>query len=100
VDIHPESPTFRQWQGIELSEENFRQVLIPVGFAHGYSVLSDVAEVQYKVSNYYDPAVEKGVQWNDKQLNIEWKVKNPILSQKDQSNPSLDEFLSTNELNW
>ncbi|MHA1618754.1 MAG: dTDP-4-dehydrorhamnose 3,5-epimerase [Promethearchaeota archaeon] len=100
VDIRPESPTFRQWHGIELSEANFRQILIPVGYAHGYSVLSEVAEVQYKVSNYYDPVVEKGVQWNDKQLKIDWKVKNPILSQKDQSNPSLDEFLSKNELNW
>jgi dTDP-4-dehydrorhamnose 3,5-epimerase len=99
VDIRPESPTFRQWHGIELSETNFRQILIPVGYAHGYSVLSDVAEVQYKVSNYYDPAVERGVQWDDKLLKIEWKVQNPILSQKDRSNPSLNEFLSMNKLN-
>ena len=95
VDIRPKSPTFRQWYGLELSETNFRQLLIPVGYAHGFSVLSEVADVQYKVSNYYDPAVERGIQWDDATLKVDWKVDSPLLSQRDLSNPSLDEFLAS-----
>ena len=97
LDIRPKSPSFRQWYGLELSETKFHQLLIPVGFAHGFSVLSDVADVQYKVSNYYDPAVERGIQWNDSTLNVDWKVDTPLLSQRDLSNPSLDEFLATQD---
>ena len=76
-----------------ISEENFYQVLIPVGFAHGFLVISDEAEVQYKVSNYYDAKLERGIQWDDPQLNIDWKIKNPIVSKRDISNPSLNDFL-------
>lgn len=93
VDIRPDSPTFKKWIGHMISEENFLTVLIPVGYAHGFLVISDEAEVQYKVSNYYDPKLERGIQWDDPQLNIDWKIKNPIVSKRDISNPSLYDYL-------
>ena len=65
VDIRKKSPNFKKWFGIELSEENFKQILIPVGFAHGFSVLSEFAEIEYKVTSYYDPKLESGIRWND-----------------------------------
>jgi dTDP-4-dehydrorhamnose 3,5-epimerase len=96
VDIRPDSPTFKQWWGIELSKKNKKQVLIPVGYAHGFSVLSDHAEVQYKVSSFYNPELERGIFWNDPELNIDWKVQSPILSEKDKINPPLEEFIESN----
>ncbi|WP_371806869.1 dTDP-4-dehydrorhamnose 3,5-epimerase [Candidatus Lokiarchaeum ossiferum] len=95
ADIRPESPTFRKWFGVILSEENFKQIYIPVGFAHGFAVLSDIAEVQYKVSNYYDPNLERGIKWDDAKIKVDWKTNSPILSQRDLNNPSLNEFYST-----
>jgi len=94
VDIRPESHHFKEWFGVELSEENFKQILIPVGFAHGFAVLSDFAEVEYKVNNYYDPELERGIKWNDPIINADWKVEIPILSSRDKNNPSLIEFLN------
>lgn len=93
VDIRPKSSTFKKWLGVKLSAENFNQIIIPVGFAHGYSVLSENAEVQYKVNNYYDPKTELEVFWNDPSLNIDWRVKNPIISKRDKNAPFLDDFL-------
>jgi dTDP-4-dehydrorhamnose 3,5-epimerase len=93
ADIRPNSPTFRKWTGVELTEENFRQLFIPVGYAHGFTVLSDVAEVQYKASNFYDGKIERGVSWNDKTIGVDWKVQEPVLSQRDLSNVSLDDYL-------
>ncbi|MBD3254526.1 MAG: dTDP-4-dehydrorhamnose 3,5-epimerase [Candidatus Lokiarchaeota archaeon] len=93
IDIRPQSPNFKKWVGTSLSAENYLQILIPVGFAHGFSVLSDYAEIEYKVSNYYDPSLEREVYWNDPSLNIDWKVKSPILSQRDVNAPLLDEYL-------
>ena len=93
VEIRPNSSNFKKWFGVELSAENFLQILIPVGFAHGYSVLSEYAEVEYKVSNYYDPKLEKEVFWNDPTINIDWKVENPIISNRDKNAPLLDDFL-------
>lgn len=93
VDIRPNSSNFKKWFGLELSAENFLQILIPVGFAHGYSVLSEYAEVEYKVSNYYDPKLEREVFWNDPTINIDWKVENPIISKRDKNAPLLDDFL-------
>ncbi|MFX0188914.1 MAG: dTDP-4-dehydrorhamnose 3,5-epimerase [Candidatus Hodarchaeota archaeon] len=93
VDIRPDSPNFKKWHGIELSSENFRQILIPMSFAHGFSVLSDYAEVQYKTSNYYDPKLEREIYWNDPDLNIDWKVENPIVSNRDKNAPVLYNYL-------
>ena len=89
VDIREESPNFKKWIGIELTEQNFRQLLIPIGFAHGYSVLSDEAEVQYKVSEYYDPLLERGILWNDPEIGVDWKITKPFLSKRDKNNPTL-----------
>ncbi len=92
VDLRKKSSTFGQWWGLELSESNFKQFYVPVGFAHGFSVLSDFAEVEYKVSNYYTPLLEAGIAWNDPEIGIDWKVENPILSLRDEKNQSLNHF--------
>jgi dTDP-4-dehydrorhamnose 3,5-epimerase len=89
VDINPESPTFTKWVGIKLSSENHLQMFIPAGYAHGFLVLSDVAEFQYKCTGYYDPSDESGVLWSDPKLEIAWPFENPVLSDKDASLPSL-----------
>lgn len=91
VDIRRESPTFGQWFGVELSAENKRQLLVPRGFAHGYSVLSDTAEVFYKCDNFYDKSTEGGVYFNDPTLSIDWKmdISKAILSEKDKVQPML-----------
>lgn len=86
VDLR-EGPTYRQWEAIELTVG--MQLFIPAGFAHGFCVLSDHALVHYKVSAYYNPALEKSIRWDDPDLNIPWPVKNPILSEKDRSAPCL-----------
>lgn len=89
VDIRPESPRFGRWVGVRLSEENKRQLYIPGGFAHGFVVLSETADFLYKCSNYYSPGDERGLMWDDPDIGIEWPVKAPILSEKDQKNPRL-----------
>ena len=91
VDIRKESPTFGRWHGVELSAENKRQFLVPRGFAHGYSVLTDTAEVFYKCDNFYSKADEGGVFYNDPSLNIDWKIdlKDAIISEKDMVQPLL-----------
>jgi dTDP-4-dehydrorhamnose 3,5-epimerase len=89
VDINPESPTFTKWVGIKLSSENHLQMFIPAGYAHGFLVLSDVAEFQYKCTAYYDPSEEQGVLWSDPKLEIAWPFENPVLSDKDASLPTL-----------
>ncbi len=89
VDIRPESPTFGQWIGEILTGENHRQLFVPRGFAHGFQVLSDTAEVFYKCDDYYSPQDERGVIWNDPDLAIDWPGQaEPILSGKDQQNPT------------
>ncbi|MBF8262786.1 MAG: rfbC [Parachlamydiales bacterium] len=87
VDIRPQSPTCGQWQAIELSADNYQQFFIPVGFAHGYCVLSDTARVQYKVSAPYDPKEERSILWNDPALAVAWPVSHPILSDRDRQAP-------------
>jgi dTDP-4-dehydrorhamnose 3,5-epimerase len=96
VDIKPNSPNFRKWQGFKLSAENFKQLFIPVGYAHGYAVLSKSAEFQYKVSSYYNPEIESEIYWNDPSLSIDWKVNDPILSDRDKHAPLLNEYLQKN----
>lgn len=84
VDIRPESPTFGEWFGEELSDENYLQLYIPPGFAHGFAVLSEVCDFSYKCTDYYHPGDEGGIVWNDETLNINWRIENPIISEKDQ----------------
>jgi dTDP-4-dehydrorhamnose 3,5-epimerase len=90
VDIRPESPTFGQHVSVELTAENFRQIYVPPGFAHGFCVTSDVAQVEYKCTTYYDPADERGIAWNDPALAISWPVQEPILSDRDRRHPTLE----------
>lgn len=96
VDIRADSPHFREWQGFELSSNNFKQLFVPIGYAHGYAVISETAEVQYKVSNYYNPNIESEVRWNDPTLGIDWKIEHPILSTRDKKAPLLEDFLQMN----
>ena len=93
VDIRPGSPTYGQWFGIELSAENKKQLLIPRGFAHGYSVLSDTAEVFYKCDNLYSKASEGSIYYADPTLNIDWKInlEDAIISDKDKVNPIMQD---------
>ena len=94
VDLRVSSPTFGQWFGIELTAENKTQLLVPLGFAHGFLTLSDVCEIQYKQTEYYRPEAEGGVAWNDKDIAIDWPLRDPpILSRRDQNQPSLKQYL-------
>ena len=83
VDIRPDSPTFKQWVGVILSATNKKQLWIPAGLAHGFLVLSEFADFEYKCTQYYLPEAEKCLIWNDKNIGIDWGVENPILSEKD-----------------
>jgi dTDP-4-dehydrorhamnose 3,5-epimerase len=94
VDVRVGSPTFGKWVGVTLSAESFRQYYIPEGFAHGFSVLTDVAEIEYKCTDVYDPAGQLGLAWNDPELSIPWRVTSPILSDRDRANPTLREAYS------
>ena len=89
VDIRRDSPTFGSWEAVELDDVEHRQVYVPVGFAHGFCVLSDVADVCYKVSSVYDAELERGLLWNDPAIGISWPVSSPLLSERDRHNPSL-----------
>ena len=93
VDIRRGSPTFKRWVSVTLSAENFRQMYVPPGFAHGFCVLSEIAEVEYKCTDFYDPEDEIGILWNDPEIGVEWPVKEPILSEKDQKAPRLAEVV-------
>lgn len=92
VDIRKNSPTFGQWFGTELSSEGIRQIYMPHGFAHGFCVLSECADLHYKVSQRYDSADDGGLIWNDDQIKIDWPIKNPIVSLRDQNNQKLVEI--------
>ena len=87
VDIRPDSPTFGQWEATFLDDISHHQFFIPVGFAHGYCVLSDTALVHYKVSALFDPETEMSIRWNDPDLAIAWPIQHPILSLRDQQSP-------------
>lgn len=96
VDLRKDSPTFGKYFSIELSGENHRQMYIPKGFAHGFSVLSDTAVFQYKCDEYYAPESEAAIAWDDMDLNIDWKIpsEDVVLSEKDRNHPTLNEFIS------
>jgi dTDP-4-dehydrorhamnose 3,5-epimerase len=91
VDIRRSSPTFGAWVGYELTEDNFKQLWIPPGFAHGFLALTDPADVQYKTTEYYAPDLDRSVRWNDPDIGISWPLDDmtPIISPKDQAAPSL-----------
>lgn len=89
VDIRVGSPTFRQWYGVELSEENRRMLWIPAGFAHGFLALTDDAVLIYKCTEYYDASCDRSLAWNDPDLGVEWPASDPRLSPKDAAAPRL-----------
>ena len=89
VDIRKTSSTFGKWQSFILSSANYLQLYVPVGFAHGFCVLSDTAEFLYKVSEYYSEEKEKGIIWNDPDIRIDWPISDPVLSDKDIANSRL-----------
>jgi dTDP-4-dehydrorhamnose 3,5-epimerase len=93
VDVRRGSPAFGQWVGITLSSANFKQCYVPPGFAHGFCVVSDVAQMEYKCTDFYDPASEVGIAWNDPALAIRWPVERPVLSPRDSRNPPLSALL-------
>lgn len=91
VDLRRGSPTYGQWEGVELDSETLRELYVPVGFAHGFCVLSDVADVLYKQTAYYDPAVERGIAWDDPDIGVQWPLPaaDLIVSERDSSSPRL-----------
>ena len=89
VDLRRDSPTYGQWEAHVLDDVKHRQLFVPVGFGHGFAVLSDVADVAYQVSSYYDPATEAGIAWDDPDIGIEWGVESPLLSERDKTAPTL-----------
>ncbi len=91
VDVRRGSPTFGRWVGEILTAENFRQMYVPPGFAHGFAVVSPIAQVEYKCTDLYDPASEIGVAWNDPALGITWPIAQPLLSMRDARHPTLAE---------
>jgi dTDP-4-dehydrorhamnose 3,5-epimerase len=87
VDLRKDSPTYKQWYAVELSEENKKQFMIPRGFGHGFVTLTDHVEFMYKADNYYAPEADGGIRWNDPEFGIDWGVEKPILSDKDANSP-------------
>jgi dTDP-4-dehydrorhamnose 3,5-epimerase len=98
VDLRRNSPTYGQYEAFELSDENARQVFIPVGFAHGFCVTSETADVIYKVSSYYEGATERGIAFDDPAIGIPWPVEEPLVSERDRTNPTLEGIAP--ELPW
>ncbi|PWW38178.1 dTDP-4-dehydrorhamnose 3,5-epimerase [Chromohalobacter israelensis] len=97
VDIDPASSTFGQYVGVELNDDNHLQLWIPPGYAHGFCVLSDVADFQYKCTDYYHPQDESGLLWNDPDVGIDWPIDSPQLSDKDQRLPTLRQLMNNEE---
>jgi dTDP-4-dehydrorhamnose 3,5-epimerase len=91
VDLRRDSPTYGQWEGHELDDVSHRQLFVPVGFGHGFAVLSEEADVTYLLSSLYDPATESGIAWNDPDVGVEWPVEDPLLSERDKAAPKLSE---------
>ena len=98
LDLRRDSPTYRQWEGHELDDERHRQLFVPAGFAHGFCVLSEEADVHYRLSSLYDPATEAGIAWDDPDVAVEWPITDPQLSERDRNAPRLAEIAA--ELPW
>jgi len=92
VDVRRGSPTFGRWVSVALTAENFKQVYVPQGFAHGFCVVSPIAQVEYKCTDVYDPSSEVGIAWNDPALGISWPVTQPLLSPRDSNHLTLAEL--------
>jgi dTDP-4-dehydrorhamnose 3,5-epimerase len=90
VDVRRGSPNFGRWASVTLSDDNFLQYFIPAGYAHGFAVLSDSADVEYKCSDVYDRASEVGIAWDDPVIAVRWPLERPLLSARDRSNPTLE----------
>jgi len=95
VDLRRGSPTYGQWEAHVLDDETHRQLFVPVGFGHGFAVLSEVADVSYLVSSLYDPLTEAGIAWDDPDVGVDWQVEDPLLSERDKSAPKLSEVAET-----
>jgi dTDP-4-dehydrorhamnose 3,5-epimerase len=89
VDLHKDSPNYKKWVAVELTEENKRQLFIPKGFGHGFVTLTDDVEVQYKVDEYYAPDCDRSIRYDDPEIGVDWSITNPILSDKDLKAPLL-----------
>jgi dTDP-4-dehydrorhamnose 3,5-epimerase len=102
VDLRRGSPTYAQWDAVELDDESMRELYVPVGFAHGFCVLSDVADVLYKQTAYYDPALERAIAWNDPDVGIDWPlpVEELIVSERDAAAPRLSEVAGELPFQW
>lgn len=98
VDLRRDSATFGHWQGFLLDDESHHQLFVPVGFGHGFCVLSELADVSYLVSSLYRPSTEAGIRWDDPEVGIEWPVPEPLLSARDREAPSLKDL--ADELPW
>ena len=92
VDLRRDSPTFGQWEGHELDDETHRQLFVPIGFAHGFCVLSEVADFGYLLSSVYDAATESQIAWDDPEVGVEWPISEPLLSERDKTAPRLSEI--------
>jgi len=102
VDLRLGSPTYARWEGVELDEEGMRELYVPVGFAHGFCVLSEVADVLYKQTAYYDPALEQSIAWNDPDVGIDWPlpVEELVVSERDAEAPRLSEVADELPFRW
>jgi dTDP-4-dehydrorhamnose 3,5-epimerase len=98
VDLRRDSPGFGRWEGHRLDDEKHHQLFVPPGFAHGFCVLSEEADVSYLLSSLYDPATEAGIAWDDPDVGVEWPVSEPLLSERDRGAPRLAEIAA--ELPW
>jgi len=98
VDLRKDSATYGQWEGHVLDDDKHHQLYVPVGFGHGFCVLSDLADVTYLVSSPYDPATEGGIKWNDETIGVDWPTDEPLLSQRDQEAPGLADL--ADKLPW
>jgi dTDP-4-dehydrorhamnose 3,5-epimerase len=95
VDLRPDSPTYKRWEGYELDDADHRQLFIPDGFGHAFCVLSESADVLYRVSSYYDAELESGIAWDDPEIGIHWPIPDPMLSDRDRSAPRLADAAPT-----
>lgn len=95
VDLRKDSPTYGQWESHVLDDVGGLQLYVPIGFGHGFAVLSDVADVCYQVSSLYDPATEAGIAWDDPDIGVDWQVDSPLLSGRDKEAPTLAEIGDT-----